>query len=195
MVSGKTYFGAVRENSCEQIEVYGRNNAPLVMAALRPRIGKEKKQPSDAGFRQCVEQYSGIVIVDKDVADRLRVDNAQQIGDAVDIRFTPNEQNVRVAPRLRRNVLALPESDFEPQFAETAVPRTELREFHFTGYGDRHTQPGQQCLDENLTPGTQSAAPTAAITNMVRSIGGDLSSRRTGWHFPSGIFRRLACAG
>lgn len=78
VIRGEPECCAIDENTRDAIQVRWRDESPLVMAALRPRIRKQEEQAANTGIGQGIEQNLSIVIVNQYVLDPLGIDGAEQ---------------------------------------------------------------------------------------------------------------------
>jgi hypothetical protein len=81
---------------------------------LGPGVGEEDEDAVQRGFRQAVEQEAGIVDEEPDIGEPVRLDPAQQAGDAVEIGLDADQPDLGIGRRLPRQVLTAAEADLEP---------------------------------------------------------------------------------
>ena len=81
-----------------------------------------------------------------DVADVVRLDGAEDLGHAVDVRLAADEADLRKARRFRDQMLAAAESDFETDALDCRIE--QRREVGRTGTADVELKMRQQMLDQ-----------------------------------------------
>jgi hypothetical protein len=84
---------------------------------LRPGIGEEDVNAIEARVRQARKHVAGVAVMQADVRDARILDAREALGDAVQERLDSEKARVRVRPRLRDQMLAGAEADFEDDFA------------------------------------------------------------------------------
>ncbi len=121
MVAGKTQLGAVGHHPGQGIQGWRGDDATLVMARFRPRIGEQDEGPLDGRLGQGGEKRTRIVIVDTDVGQADGVDVRQQGGYPIDERLAADEIDFRMGFRLGRQMFAGAKSDLQPDAVRRAA--------------------------------------------------------------------------
>ena len=91
-----------------------RDDAPLVMAFFRPRVGVEYEKPVETVRRHRLDQRAPVAMQDTNICEILFLDLRQQLGDAVVKWLCPDDERVPVAGRLPGEMLAAAETDLQP---------------------------------------------------------------------------------
>ena len=97
------------------------HEAPLPVPPLRPGIGMDQVDPRQRLRRGPGQQFRGVAGIEADIADIVRLDLRQDLRHAVDIGLAADEPDVRKGLRLRDQMLAAAESDFEPDILDVAI--------------------------------------------------------------------------
>ena len=169
----------------ELLQRLALDEAALCVPAFRPGIRKQQEYLPDRGWRQGIQQETGIVREDARAGTVLYRQPGEKGRYPVDERFTSEESHVRVGLRLRGQVFAAPEPDFEPGFG--GGDGKEGRWVERSGCAinvDREL--GQDVFDQRLPAGAQLPAGPASVA----AVAGRLSrwrheGRRRGRSVPS----------
>lgn len=121
IVGGEAQFGAIGHDAGERVERRSRDDAALVMAELRPGVGKENEDARERGVAQRGEQEARVVEKEADVGKVMLLDLGQELGDAVFEHLAADEAHRRMRCRLRRQMLAGAEADLEPDRFDWAI--------------------------------------------------------------------------
>ena len=122
------------------------HEAPLPVPPLRPRIGVDEIDAIQRIRRRPCQQFGGIAREQFYVADVVRLDGAEDLGHAVDIRLAADEAGLRKAQCFRDQMLAAAESDFETDALDCRIE--QRREVGRTGTADVERKMRQQILDQ-----------------------------------------------
>ena len=121
IVRGQTQFGLIGHYTRQLIQGLGPDKAALVVARLGPGIGKENKGPVYGRRRQCLKQIPGIALEDADRIQALIIHPAQELGDTIDEKLSPEQAYMWMRARLPGEVFAGAKADFQPDVSPVAV--------------------------------------------------------------------------
>jgi hypothetical protein len=124
MIGREQESAAGTKEARHHIQSRARNETPVCMPQLRPRVGKQEKDPVQAGIGEMRQQQPGIVGKDADVAEIKALDTGEQPGNAVDVGFAADEADIAVLKRLAGQMFAGAEADLEPDGADGAVEQS-----------------------------------------------------------------------
>ena len=121
-VGGEAEFSAWPQSSGERLDDRFRDDATLVVAPLRPGVGIEHEDARKEPLRRGLEQSLDIAAPYPHVDQLFALDAGKRGRHAVQEGLAADEPNLRIALRLRNQMLARAEADFEPEF-----PRLERK--------------------------------------------------------------------
>ena len=167
MVRRRPQFATGVHRPGQQVEPIRRDEPPPVVPFFRPRVGKQDENPAQRPGGQPGKQRACIIGEDPDVVERPvgrgTVDRRQQTGDAIEIWLATDEADVRMRCRLRRQVFAAAEADFQPNRTHRAIEAG-------SGIGRQgrgvERERRQQTIDEGLSAGPKASAAAAAVKNL-----------------------------
>ena len=136
----------------------------------------DQVDPRQRTRRRPGQQFRGIAGIEPDVADILRLDLRQDFCHAVDIGLAADEPDVRKSLRLRDQMLAAAESDFEPDILDVAIK--QLGKPRRRGRSDIERQMRQQIVDQIGLVDAQLMALAAAEERAARMCGRAIIRRR-----------------
>ncbi len=170
IVGGDAQFAAVGQQVGEAGHGRGIDDAPLPVAFFRPGVGEQHENPLDGGSRQPLEEQAGVVDEEADVDELLRLDVAQEAGDAVEIGLDADQPDLGVGGGLPSQVLAAAEADLEPD----ARPRRGEQGggVELAGRGQGQPELGQQPVEPVLGLFAEPGAALAAVENAPGPSGG-----------------------
>jgi hypothetical protein len=113
IVGGEAQLAAIDHRRGEEIERCRRDDAALVVAQLRPGIGKEDEDAGQYRLGQRRQEQPRIVYEEPDIADVLPLDVGKQLDDAVLEDLAADKALARRRRGLRRQMLAGAKADLE----------------------------------------------------------------------------------
>ena len=100
------------DQTAKQGEALIRDETPLIVPTLRPRVGIEQKGPPDTLLGQHAKQVHGIIIIEADIRYAACFNLGQQLCHSVDKRLASDKPDGRIGQRLRKQMLPAAETDF-----------------------------------------------------------------------------------
>jgi len=117
-VGGKAQEAPRLQDAMELSRHGGGDDAPLEVAPLRPRVGKQQENATDAAIAERRHELPRVAIVNPDIVEAPLFDGGEKLGDAVDIGLAADEADARVGRGLPGEVLAAAEADLEPDILD-----------------------------------------------------------------------------
>ena len=114
VIAGEAELGAILHQPSKLVKRIPRNQSAAFMSPLRPRVGEQKEQPSDARVGQGIENKTCVVVKNPDVGEAVVFHQRQRRGNSINERLTADKADTRMGPGLGGEVLAATEPDFEP---------------------------------------------------------------------------------
>ncbi len=114
VVGGHAEFAAISHGACQMAEKIFLHDTPLVVPPFRPGVGEKQKDPLERGFRQTGNEIGGVIREKADVFKALRLDIAEQAGNAIAIGLAADDAHLGMGGGLGGQMLARAETDFEP---------------------------------------------------------------------------------
>ena len=121
MIRRQPKLPARPQDAGDLIQILWPNEAPLVMARLRPGIGKEHENRSERRRAQAFENVPRVTHMDTNIGKALSLDVREQFRTAVHERLAGDEAGVRTGLRLSRDMLAATRANLKrnvPQIRE-----------------------------------------------------------------------------
>src|ERR1043166_9288211 len=106
IVGGEAPLRAGLQDPRHLIEHFALDEAALVVTRLRPGVGEENEEPSDARVGQRGDDIAGIVFVEPDVRKLFFVEPAKKFRSACDVWFSSEEPDRRMGGGLPDKMLA-----------------------------------------------------------------------------------------
>ncbi|MGY3497580.1 hypothetical protein ACVW1B_006999 [Bradyrhizobium sp. USDA 4502] len=145
-VADEAEFAARRQQSCHRSDRRILHEAPLPVPPLRPGIGMDQVDARKRTRRRPGQQFGRVAGEQADIADIQRLDLGQDLRHAVDIGLAADEARGRKGLRLRDQMLAAAEADFEPDILDAVVE--QLGQRLGRGRRDVDRQMRQQSVDQ-----------------------------------------------
>ena len=127
-VTCETKFGTGLQHASHQRQRPLRDETPLVLATLGPRVGIKQINPSDRLCRQTFQHFERIGIVKPDVAKPLALDRREHFRHAVDKGLTADEPNLGMRTGLHQQMLAPTEPDFDMEVTDRNIEQSGGRQ-------------------------------------------------------------------
>jgi hypothetical protein len=137
------------------------DDSPLVMAELRPGVGKEDEDARERSCRKRGKNKPRIIDEEPDVAEPLPLDLGEQLDDAILEDLAADDPDTGMRCRLCGEMLAPAEADLEPDLVNRRMK--ECAGFERAGIGQRDSEPRQQSFQQVLLARAQLAAAPATI--------------------------------
>ena len=143
------------------------HESPLRVPALGPGVREQEEHAADRRGSQCVEEQTGVVCQDPGPRAVLDREMGKQCGDATDKGLTPQKPGVRVGTGQGGQVLATPETDFQPGFGHGSRKQGSGLE-RASRPVNRDRELGEDVLDQGLPAGSQAAELPPSVTAIAR---------------------------
>jgi len=114
MVASKPKNAIILQEADQLHQGIVADKASAVVTFFRPRVCKQRNNPSENRVSQNREKLSHVVVKNADIGETATINQTQNIGDAINEGLTPNKPDIRVSRGLGGKMFAATESDFEP---------------------------------------------------------------------------------
>jgi hypothetical protein len=120
-VADEAEFAAGPQNPRHRRDGRVLYETPLPVSPFRPWIGMDQVYTRQRLRRRPRQQFGGIAREQPDIADGMGLDLRQNFRHAVDVGLAADEARRREGARLRDQMFAATESDFEPDIIDRCV--------------------------------------------------------------------------
>ena len=166
-VRGEAQLTARPDGACEKSQRLFINEAALVVPFFRPGVGIENEGTGETGWRQTLEQETGVVIQYSNIGEVALVDLRHEFCDAVQKRFAAHDAHMGMGCGLMGEMFAAAEADLEPDLIDIAEQGLRV----YPPVPKRNGDPRKEGLHQIRLTRLQGLALGAPINVAARAVG------------------------